>query len=179
MDNSESDCHTHTVSIRNVYRINSTWNEAEVRRRVGIHVIITRPVVSETATGTFSSRVYKCVVRSCPKLIVLLHSIHGYEFNAWGFQLKWHSRSSWISESSERCYLRQMFLQHDLSVVLNNFPPGTCQMYYQHNRATSSLQPDHHGMSELAAQWRASRGEAENWPGRSPVLNPSDYRTIN
>jgi hypothetical protein len=34
-------------------------------------------------------------------------------------------------------------------------------------------------MSELAAQWRTSRGEAENWPGRSPDLNPSDYRTIN
>jgi len=44
---------------------------------------------------------------------------------------------------------------------------------------TPSVQPDYHGMSELAAQWRTGCGDAENWPGLSTDLNPSDYRTIN
>jgi hypothetical protein len=42
-------------------------------------------------------------------------------------------------------------LQCELLALLNNFPPGSCQIYYHHGTATPSFQPDHHGMSELGA----------------------------
>jgi len=78
-------CHTHILSIRNCYQVNSTWTAEEVGRRGRIHVIITRPVAPEIANGTFSSCFYKCIVISWPKHIVLPRSIYGYAVYAWVF----------------------------------------------------------------------------------------------
>jgi len=69
------------------------------------------------------------------------------------------------------------FLQDELPAFLENVPLQTRrQMYYQHDGA-----PPH--FSRVVRQYlnhkfptrRIGRGGAQNWPSRSPDLNPLDY----
>ena len=67
-------------------------------------------------------------------------------------------------------------LQDELPALLENVPLQTRQMYYQHDGALLYFSEvvrqclDH----KFPNQW-TGHGVAQNWPPRSPDLNPLDY----
>ena len=77
----------------------------------------------------------------------------------------------------DRWYLRQSFARWTVSTLLENVPQQRRrQMYYQHDGA-----PPHFSQvlrqelnHKFPNRW-IGRGGTQNWPPRSPNLNPLDY----
>jgi len=102
---------------------------------------------------------------------------HRFSFNVWFGDIGDHLIGPYIFPQRLTGDIYANFLQDELPALLENVPLQTRrQMYYQHDVA-----PPH--FSQVVRQYLyrnfpnrwIGHGGTQNWPPRSPVLNPLDY----